>query len=467
MSDPNANTKKRQMFILGGAGVGILALIGAGMFLFEGPSPTPKEKPKTVSLTPPGTVDDKDAWRANEAARNQANQTTLDETKNKVKNQDETIKRLSKELEDLRMGKGQSTAVAPAAATGKSMTSEEAARKVLDTPLPPGGQRVLNSPNGTAMAGAGARPGAMSPPGQLNFPINGQASSQPQPQREAIEMINFGGATVPPTAGVTGGTAPGAEVVGFPVDERAKKVQEPKVRADAEKKTSIEFIPAGSFVRVEMLNGVDAPTGGQAQSNPLPMAFHVLDTANLANRYKLDIRDCRIIAAAWGDLSSERTMGRTETLTCIIGGETVEMPIKGQVIGEDGKAGMRGRLVTKQGQLLANALFAGSLSGIGRAFQAGATTTTTGSAGIAQSIDPDKLAQAGIGGGVSQAATMLANYYLKAADKLFPVIETDGGRIVEVLITKGAVYQGKAGNRDTYRSLLKRAGSQSRSNDDD
>ena len=57
--------------------------------------------------------------------------------------------------------------------------------------------------------------------------------------------------------------------------------------------------------------------------------------------------------------------------------------------------------------------------------------------------------------------------YLKAADKLFPVIETDGGRVVEILVTKGAVYQGKASKRDTYRGLLRRAGDQARSNDDD
>jgi len=90
-----------------------------------------------------------------------------------------------------------------------------------------------------------------------------------------------------------------------------------------------------------------------------------------------------------------------------------------------------------------------------------------GAAGITQTIDPDKVAQAGIGGGVSQASAMLANYYLKAADKLFPVIETDGGRVVEILVTKGAVYQGKAGIRDSYRGLLRRAGAQARSNDDD
>jgi conjugal transfer pilus assembly protein TraB len=230
----------------------------------------------------------------------------------------------------------------------------------------------------------------------------------------------------------------------------------------SEKHVSIQFLPAGSFVRVAMLNGVDAPTGGQAQSNPLPVAFHVLDVANLANKHKLDIKDCRFVAAAWGDLSSERMMGRTESLTCIINGETAEMPIKGTVIGEDGKAGVRGRLVTKQGQLLANALFTGALSGIGEAFQQSASITSVGGAGVTQTIDTDKVAQAALGGGVSQSADMLAQYYLKAADKLFPVIETDGGRTVEILVTKGAVYKGPAAVTDEYHALLKRPGIQSR-----
>lgn len=456
MSDPNAKTKKRQMLILGGAGVGILALVGAGVFLFDAQPPAARERPKTVSLTPPGTVDDKDAWRANEAARAQANEKAIGEGQSKQRSQEEQIKKLTKELEDLKAGKVQiatnaaTAASAASAAGGKYMTSEQAAAKVLNQPL--NGQRVLNSPNATPVSGK---------PGQLNQPLNGTAQA---PSREAVEMITFG-TTAQGTPTVAGGANANPEVVGFPVDERAKKVQNPK---DDNKKAQIEFIPAGSFVRVAMLNGVDAPTGGQAQGNPLPMAFQVLDVANLANRYKLDIKDCRFIAAAWGDLSSERTMGRTETLTCIINDETVEMAVKGQVIGEDGKAGLRGRLVTKQGQLLANALFAGSLSGIGRAFQSAATTTTAGAGGVTQTIDGDKVTQAAIGGGVGQAANMLAQYYLKAADKLFPVIETDGGRVVEILVTKGATYQGKATGRDTYRGLLRRSGfTTSRSNDED
>ena len=157
--------------------------------------------------------------------------------------------------------------------------------------------------------------------------------------------------------------------------------------------------------------------------------------------YSLDIRDCRFIAAAWGDLSSERGMARTDSLTCIIAGVPVEMAVKGQVIGEDGKAGVRGRLVTKQGQLLANALLAGIADGIGQAFQQSASTQSISGFGLTSSVAPAQVGRAALGGGIANAGNALEQYYLKAADKLFPVIEVDGGRTVEVLITKGAVYQ--------------------------
>lgn len=448
MSDPNAQTKKRQVMLIGGAVTGILVLAGAGMFLFDSGPTQYREKPKTVSITAPGTVDDKDAWRAQQAAKEKANETLIAEVKSQLKAQEEQNKKLAQALEELKSGKGGATAPA-AAAVAKPDAS------VLDKPLPVGGgpgQRVLQSPTGKGA------------PVALNQPLN-QVDA---PARREVEIITFNNADAAKGAnGVVGGGVGGVtEVLGFPTDEKAKKYGTTSGGADG-KRQSIEFLPAGSFVRVAMLNGVDAPTGGQAQSNPLPVAFHVLDVANLANKHRLDIKDCRIIAATWGDLTSERMMGRTETLACVINGEAVEMPIKGQVIGEDGKAGVRGRLVTKQGQLLANALFAGALSGIGKAFQSSATITSTGGGGITQTIDPDKTGQAAIGGGVGSAGQQLAQYYLKAADKLYPVIETDGGRTVEILITKGAVYTGKALAKDDYRGLLKRTGTNTRRYEDD
>jgi conjugal transfer pilus assembly protein TraB len=446
MIDPNSQIKKRQMLLTGSAVAGIIVLIGAGMFLFDSGPTHHREKPKTVSITAPGTVDDKDAWRAQQAAAEKANSTRIDEVKAQLTAQEEANKRLAQALEELKAGK--------AADAGASSLAADAS--VLDKPLPTrhtgAGQRVLNSPTGNSESGI------------LNQPLN----SAPEPPKRELEMITFGlpGGKVGMDGLLAGAADGNAEGGGFRSNEKATRFGTTKGAAEA-KRAPIDFIPAGSFVRVAMLNGVDAPTGGQAQSNPLPVAFHVIDVANLANKHKLDIKDCRFIAAAWGDLSSERMMGRTETLSCIINGETVEMPVKGQVIGEDGKTGVRGRLVTKQGQLLANALFAGTLSGIGQAIQQSSSIVNSGAGGMTQIVDPDKVAQAGIGGGLGSASNMLAQYYLKAADKLFPVIETDGGRTVEILITKGAVYDGKALAKEEYRGLLKRSSTRNRSYQDD
>ena len=47
------------------------------------------------------------------------------------------------------------------------------------------------------------------------------------------------------------------------------------------------------------------------------------------------------------------------------------------------------------------------------------------------------LVKTGIGGGAGEAGKLLAEYYLKLAEEVFPVIEIDAGRRVDVIITEG------------------------------
>lgn len=436
MSDPNAQVRRRQLLLIGGSAGVILLLTLGGMLLFERSPAQRPEKPRLVSITAPGTVEDRDAWRAQESARAQDNASQISELKAELMRQQEQQKKLQEALDK-------------AARAPESTSRADAA--LLSAPLT--GARV---PLGRPLASSGMRSdGPLA--AALNTPL--QPALPPVPRRE-LEIIQFGGSG----SGATGSGR--TEVLGFPVNEAAKKLGQ-SASASRSSRNSIEFIPAGSFVRVAMLNGIDAPTGGQAQSNPLPVALHVLDAANMANKYQLDIRDCRFIAAAWGDLSSERGLARTDSLSCIIEGETVEMQVKGQVIGEDGKAGLRGRLVTKQGQLLANALLAGIASGIGKAFQQSASTQNVSPLGSTSTVDPDNVGRAALGSGIGNAGSALEQYYLRAADKLFPVIEIDGGRIVEVLVTKGAVYNGRANALEkNYRGLVRRRDALARSNDD-
>ena len=67
-----------------------------------------------------------------------------------------------------------------------------------------------------------------------------------------------------------------------------------------------------------------------------------------------------MIGAGYGDISAERAYIRTENLSCVRhDGRTLEVKIHGSIFGEDGKVGVRGRLVSKQGRDPRNALIAG------------------------------------------------------------------------------------------------------------
>ena len=198
------------------------------------------------------------------------------------------------------------------------------------------------------------------------------------------------------------------------------------------------FLPV-SFTRGILLGGLDAPTGGQSQANPHPVLIRLSDNSVLPNQFRGEYRECFIIAAGYGDISSERAYLRTENLSCVrADGATLEVRIQGSVYGEDGKVGMRGRLVTKQGQMLANALLAGVVSGIGQGLSTANTTYSTSALGTIASADGNADAyRAGLGQGVGKALDRLAQYYIKLAENTFPVIEVDAGRQIDVVITKG------------------------------
>jgi conjugal transfer pilus assembly protein TraB len=207
--------------------------------------------------------------------------------------------------------------------------------------------------------------------------------------------------------------------------------------AATEARTVSTFLPV-SFTRGTLLGGLDAPTGGQAQSNPHPVLIRLSDNSVLPNRFRGEYRDCFVVAAGYGDISAERAYLRTESLSCVrADGAALEVKIQGSVYGEDGKVGMRGRLVTKQGQMLANALLAGVVSGIGQGLAISSTSYSTSALGTVATASGSDAFVAGLGTGVGKALDRLAQYYIKLAENTFPVIEVDAGREIDVVITKG------------------------------
>lgn len=199
------------------------------------------------------------------------------------------------------------------------------------------------------------------------------------------------------------------------------------------------YIPSGTFFRSVLLGGVDAPTGGDAQNaSPHPVLMRVTDFAQLPNRFRLNFRECFVTGQAYGDISAERAYVRLQNLSCVgTDGRAIDVPIKGYVAGEDGKAGIRGTVVTKQGQVLANALFAGVLGGFGQGVSQAFNVTSNTAFGTTTSVGGSDQYKAGVANGIASAADRLAQYYIKLADKVFPVVEINAGRTVDVVLLRG------------------------------
>ncbi len=242
-------------------------------------------------------------------------------------------------------------------------------------------------------------------------------------------------------------------IVAFEVSDPAPQ-QSPGPKGDKD-----IYIPSGSFMRAVLLGGLDASTGGQAQNNPWPVLMRVQNNAFLPNRYRAKVKECFVLGSGYGDLSSERAFLRLESLSCVLSdGQVIDTTAKGYVVGEDGKAGMRGRLVSKQGQVLANALLTGLVSGIGQGVSMASTNYAMSPLGGVGIVPPGQQVEAGVGAGIGTSLGKLSQYYMTLADKIFPIIEIDAGRVVDIVLTKGMKLgiQSTGGSEGDYSEVWKR-----------
>ncbi len=228
--------------------------------------------------------------------------------------------------------------------------------------------------------------------------------------------------------------------IGVAANPEAQKGASASVKK--KKTTSGVYLPP-SFMQASLLSGLDAPTMNGAQSNPVPVLLRVRAPAILPNRVRANLKGCFIIAEGVGNLASERVMLRLVSLSCIAkdGHAVIDQPVKGFVVGSDGKIGLRGRVASKMGALLARAALAGFLTGFGNALNSSSWTTWTSSVGTSSALNSGEIGRAALGSGVAAAAKKLADFYMKLADQTLPVIEVGATRRVTVVISKGVMLK--------------------------
>lgn len=404
-------TKRKQLLITGGAGVGLVGLLVFGLWFTDPnkdqPSLREKQREKAAEITK--------NFRTKKAVS--AEETWIAKSEEKLAQQDDQLREMSTAMRTIQtrlselgidVGTLAKQSQEQAVPEKQSGTPAPDLKPKLPDPLallkPPAPQPV-DSP----LPASPAIPSPL-PPGQatrLIQPLQGFAGepdpTSPQQQTSDIHIVTVGNKT--------------------PKVDDAKNVK--------------QYLPAGSFASIRLLSGVDAPTLGGAQ-DPIPVLLRVMTDGILPNLFNSNVSSCHIVASSWGDISSERANIQLNTLSCVLlDGNIIEVPVKGYVAGEDGKAGLRGRLVSKQGALVARSLFAGLASGFGRTLQQQSQQLATSPLGAVATVNPDQVLQAGTGAGLSSALERIAEYYLERANQIYPIIEIAANREGEAILQEG------------------------------
>ena len=233
-------------------------------------------------------------------------------------------------------------------------------------------------------------------------------------------------------------------------NQSGKDKETPEQKAKAAGKN---YLPIGTTISFVSVAGMNAPTNaivkGIGGGEMMPTLLRVRGKAILPNGNRMDLQDCVVVASGFGQMSDERAILRTEALSCISpNGQTTEVPIKGTVFGEDGKPGMRGRLVSKNGEVIAQMMKVAAFQTLGNMLVSAAANydfkngrekvnngiSITGSesgSSMADAIAQDAAA------GLNNTFDRIAGIYEQYAQQTFPVIEVNPGRKGEIVLTQG------------------------------
>ena len=212
--------------------------------------------------------------------------------------------------------------------------------------------------------------------------------------------------------------------------------------ADNEYDLDENFIFASTYARCVLVGSTTVSAGIGSSSNPQPVLLRLTDMGNLPNRVKGFLKDAMVIGAAYGELSSESVVIRLERIVKIDEkrGIGIDIPLEGYVAGENGDSRIRGIVIDRAGAVVRTAAVGGFFSGMADYLTAGSRQSVTfePNSGLAQ-FSPQggsKMLQQGASKGIGNAVEKYADFYIKRAEQLQPVIKIDGGRKLTVVFTK-------------------------------
>ncbi|MDN5872955.1 MAG: TraB/VirB10 family protein [Sinobacteraceae bacterium] len=410
--------QKKWLYLL----VGGFAVVFLISFLIKGHhAPPPAKKGGTdISLTPKGTL------RQDFEASTQSQLLSLKSFRHRAedhqKQVDTTLQSIRRSQTDIQNTLDTLKSQVASGLAGSVRLPETPALPAPPEPGPP----AKSGPSGASSGSSnlGALPPVAPPPSASSTPVaSGAARQAPPPRLPSQAPMVF------TPEGNDDGSSTGS----------GKDKTKVGVHSAWHKNSHAGYIPAGSFAPVVLLTGVEAGTATSSQADPQPVLMRIEHPAVLPGSARYKITSCFVLGSASGSMSTERAYIRLARISCIDKARhfVLDEPLKGYLADSDGMFGLRGKLVERRGSLLAKSLLAGFASGLSNALSRAQGTAYQGSFGATTSFSGSQAMKSSLFGGGSQAANLLAKFYLKQAQSIFPVVEVPPRRKATLVLTNG------------------------------
>lgn len=206
------------------------------------------------------------------------------------------------------------------------------------------------------------------------------------------------------------------------------------------------------FQRATLITGADVPTLQKGNDLTRTVWFSTTGDMLIANGHTENIKECIIQAAATGNFASASADIRLTKISCSAMDENGKYyklvgNVKGWVYGENGKQGLKGRLVTKEGELIEKAIPLALLEGAIKALENSTKSNSTiytypgSSTGTSTMNNIQDSFTEGTTKTASTTLDKFSDYYLMILEQLNPTIELKAGRETTIGFEGGEVLQ--------------------------
>lgn len=207
-----------------------------------------------------------------------------------------------------------------------------------------------------------------------------------------------------------------------------------------EKETPSFYMMPG-FAKAVIVAGADVPTMETGTTSPKKVWMSISSEQLIANNGTANLKDCLVSGIATGRIANSRAIVKLDKISCEMTDTEgnifkIHQSIAGTAYGEDGKSGAKGRLVSKEGEIIAKGLPLAALEGA-ISMLANTNNYILPSGSTASNVNPmNDFATAGAGTS-SQVLQKFSEYYLKVLEQMNPYIEIRAKREITIAFDGG------------------------------